>query len=1360
MPLFFLVVLSSVVFSQSNKQFMHLDKEDGLANNSVNAIFQDSYGYLWVGTWNGLSKFDGYTFENYVSDETSNSLPGNWIITLFEDSDSTLWVGTNGGVAYYDRTKNAFAQIEGAEYNGITSFYESPSKQLWCTVINGILIFDIASKSFVKKLDASVNPAFQNIQHAVYDKKGNVWVGTQQGVVVVDVDEYAVVKQYLAHGKEPFINNNIKHLAFDYEGKLWIGTLEDGITVLDTAANTSVVYKHAFNNDNSLSSDFISHIYIDKKNTIWICCLNGQLNKYDETNNTFIRYSGQNYKDRYIQSNSLGFIGQDREGNYWIGAHGNGIYCLSEEYNMFELFQGVSGLSDEFTTGGIRSFAELDDGTVVIGSDGKGLHFLNPESRNIEPYRYNDQLKSQHILKLLKDKDKLWCATWGGGVSEITLNEELFVVNHVNEKGNKNSLNFNNIKALHATDSNLWIGTHGDGVAIYDYTSNSFFHHNNPTDFPIPMKEPLWTTDITETSDGRIWVSSVYGVRLFLEDTVHFFLHEKSDDKSLANNYVYSVFEDSKKNVWFITAQGVDRFNDTTFTFEHFSKTHCFPQYPREMVEDDNGMLWITAYDGVYKISSKDYSVQKFDKYDGIVDGEFHKKAAFKASDGKLYFGSTKGFMRCDPNKTITASSKHFTVFRNLYINYQLQEVDSVSLQTALDVADGIILEYSKDIFSIEVAAIHLSKLNQATYSYKLEGYQDKWIDMGENRMITFPALSPGEYVLHVKSKLKSGGVSEKQLQITILPPWWMTVWFKVLMAAVIVSIIVLIVYVRVKMIKRQNILLLQKVNDRTKDLKEANTALELQTEKLQERNMLIAIKNEELEEANNNKNKLFSIISHDIKNPLNAIMGVAQFSADNFNSTPPDKTLEQIRSIARAAKSLTNLTLNLLDWSMIQTNTFKPAIVECNLERIVQEAVTLYEENARKKEIKVSVYFNHNYWVLADEKMLNTVIRNIFNNSIKFTPEGGSVSFYTEDSQNYVKITIADSGVGMTEETIDIILNSHTNTSTYGTSNEKGTGLGLMICKEFIEKMNAKLAISSSVDNGTQISILIPKSEKAQLIETVSYDVGEEPIAVEDADVVTDANTTICVVEDNAEIQSYIKNIFQKNYNVAVAANGEEGLALITETVPDVIIADVFMPEMDGLEMIKVLRKNVATNHIPVIILSARDMNKHLIEGYQAGADDYVVKPFNKDVLFNKVKAALEQRARLKTYFNKVKLSADSTDIPESNDEKFLRDIAAVMQEEYNNEEFSVEFLAQKMSIGRVQLYRKFMAIVGKSPKEYITQYRLEKAAILLKTNKFRVSDVAFEVGFSNPRYFSKCFGQHFGMPPKAYIQKHNDEL
>jgi len=1345
-----LLFISESLIAQQNIQFMHLDKDDGLTDNSVNTIYQDSYGYLWVGSWNGLNKFDGYRFEHYFASDDINSLPGNWIFTIFEDSQNTLWVGTNAGIAYYDRSTNKFKQIQNTEYNGIRSIFQTETNELWCSVHNGILVFDCEKKTFIKKLDVTADPSFRHVQDAIADNQGKAWIGTLDGITVMDISSGLITKKIISDESNTLISNNIKTLQFDHDGMLWIGTEEDGLTILDTASLKSISYKHNEQDEHSLGSNFVSHIYIDNNNDAWISCINGYLNKYDRDKKHFIRYTGTNFHNRTILSKSIDCTIQDKENNYWIGSHGSGIYCLSSQYNLFEVFQKIPGKTNGFSLGGITSFAELDDNTIIMGNDGGGLQFFNPETYNISNYKFNDQFASPNIITILKDGNQLWCGSWGGGVAKIELNNQFSLTNYTHKKETNTSLNYNNIKALYAQDSSLWIGTHGDGLAIFDHNHHMFYHHNNPYNFPFKMDIPLWITDINKTTGDKMWISTVFGTFLIAQDTTYHFTHKKGDSTTIINNYVFSVYEDSRKDIWVLTSQGVDKFIDSTKTFAHYSATHAFTRYPKGIIEDNNGNLWITANDGVYMITPDNYSIRKFEKSDGIVEGEFQKNGAFKASDGLLYFGSTKGFMRCDPNKISSDLMPPLVVFRNVYLNYKLQTVDSVILTSALDVVDNIELKYTKDIISIEIAAIHLSKLNQVSYSYKLEGYQDAWIDMGNNRMITFSELAPGNYNLKVRAKLKAGYQTEKSLQIAILPPWWMTIWFKALLTLLITSTIVLIVYLRIKIIKRQNELLKQKVAERTADLTTANKALEDQTEKLQEQNMLVVIKNEELHEANETKNRLFSIISHDIKNPLSVMQNMSQEAYNNFGSTSVEKTKEILYQLVNATKSLTNLTLNLLDWSVIQTNSFKAKITECDLEQLIQENITLYKENAQKKEIQISANINHSYKVLADNTMLSTVIRNILNNSIKFTYNGGTVTLQTVDTADYIKLIISDTGVGMNQATIDAILNTNNNISTYGTSNEKGTGLGLTICKEFIEKLSAKLAITSKENEGTEFSILLPKGNKIQHIKA-------EKVAVEtDDNTETDNSTIICIVEDNIEIQTYIRNIFQKYYRVEVASNGKDGIKLITELVPDIIISDVYMPEMDGLEMIKTLRGIPATNHIPVIILSSRDMDKHLIEGYQAGADDYITKPFNRDVLYNKVKASLEHQNRLKVHFNKKSLSPEeTTDVPESKDEKFIKDIVKIMDSEYNKEDFSVEYLAGKMEMGRVQLFRKFKAIVGQSPKDYITQYRLEKATQLLKTQKYRVSDVAYEVGFSSPRYFSKCFVQYFGMAPKDYAEK-----
>ena len=1331
-----------LVLNQSTFGLNNYSIENGLSNNNVDCIIQDSHGFLWIGTWNGLNKYDGYSFEKYYSNKTINGLSDNWITTLFEDSFGTIWTGCSTGLSYYNNKTNSFKTHLDVKNPSISSITEDLQHRIWVSTSAGIFVLDGKTKKLIKTLSNVQNQLFFDLEEMIVDTKGFIWIGCRNGLMIINPTTFKVQKLIKLDW--------IKTIKFDSKGNIWCGSRTEGLFVVDTANFTKRIYTHNSNIASSIGSNSIWNIYIDKKQNIWIVCQNGFLNKYNPQTDSFIKNHDSKINSNTNEYKSITSVFQDFQGNLWLGFHRAGLYSIRKQSSAFEVYQSAiyNGKKIQFTN--VTSFAIGAGNSILFSTDGDGIFILNPIEKIINQLPTNSMLASRNIITLYKSNNTIWAATWGGGIAAINTQKNYAITNYIHAKQNPQSISINNVKGLYMHDSLLWVGTHGDGIALFNTKKQLFYNYNTPhTNYMFNYKEPLWVNQIIVTKNGTIWISTFFGVYTYSQGKLIHYFHDANNSKSLSDNKVYSVFEDSRNQIWLITGNGINMFNNKNKTFENVSNTFKLPIFPRSMAEDAHGKLWISSDEGVVVFSPNTKQIITYNHESLGIDGDFMYNASFKANNGCIYFGTTTGFIKCNPNYVKQSIGKVELVCRHLYINYNKVENSFFYSEMHISNVNTIELPYSKDVITIELAAVCLLQLNQIRYSYKLEGYNDTWIQLDKNRFITFSGLDPGTYSLRMKAVIDNESVQEKTLTIIIHPKWWMTIWFKLIMILLVLLLLYFINNVRLNKQKKLNILLKQKIYESTKDLEKANS-------ELQQQYAIISTKNEELQVANDSKIKLFSIISHDLKNPLNAMLGISQMLIENFSNYSDEKKLQLVNSISTATKSITNLTLNLLNWSIIQTNTIKPSVGVYDISSIIHETVVLEIEIAKAKEIQVITNYNHSCSVLIDRIMIATVIRNIIQNAIKFTPNKGTVTIETFQNTNYIGVKISDSGVGMQQTLIESIHKSNSTFWSYGTNNEKGSGLGLNIAKEFIHKNNGLFTIESIINTGSTFTISLPIGSSLEQTSTQSvcmytdFEASNQPILK----IAKDYDTIVCIIEDNENVLALIENVFSAMYKTLTATNGKAGLDLILTHVPDIIITDIEMPKMSGIELIKELRKHPITNHIPIVILSSKDTDYNQIKGYHAGADDYVTKPFNKEILQNKVFAILEQRKRYlqhaKVRFNSIQ----NQELPQSYDDIFLKKAIEHIELHYKDEQFSVEDIAKYMSISRVQLYRKFKTIAGINPQDFIKNYRLEKAVVLLKTKKYRIADVAFAVGFNEPHYFSSCFLKHYGVTPSKFIE------
>ncbi|MBK8807923.1 MAG: response regulator [Bacteroidales bacterium] len=1099
----------------------------------------------------------------------------------------------------------------------------------------------------------------------------------------------------------------------DSFGYLWIGSIESGLVKINLKTNQSEIFSTRGIKNLKISSNEIYHIFEDSKKQLWIGTINGGLLCYNRKENNFYTYSSSDHEPYSLLSNSITRITEDRQGNIWISSH-DGVYLLDYKKNLFSFYGKSQSSKDLFDGKRVACFYETNEKNVWIGTDLGGLYFFNRANNTFKKYTTINGLLSNSIIDIEPETDgKIWLATWGGGISLFDPKTEHFK----NYTPNTNiSLNYANIKGILKDGNYLWIASHGRGVNILDIKNNKFYNRENPSkQFPFDMNLPLWGNDIIKDKQGNIWILTTLGLFRWDGQKLHEYYYKEADSLSLSGNIVYCLLQDADENIW-VGTNGLDLYDRKNDCFIRQNLIYKgMPESVRSITQDKKKRFWLGSKDGLYLFDPKDSVLRQFTILDGLQGNQFIDRASIATTNGEIFIGGSNGFNVFEPLTITPDTSLPKTYISSMLIwnrNNINRDKDNQTINLIHQKSKKLSYQDSRTIM-FDYVAINFHATQRIEYAYKLENFDDSWHYVGNDRRATYTNLQPGIYTFRVKSANKDGlwNNESSEITFTIDSPWWMKWWFRALVISSVMSIITLIVYLRIRNIKKYNSTLQQMVSERTQELEIANFELEEQSievlnqfDKLKENQLVIKMRNDELNETLKMKDKLLSIIAHDLKAPLSSVIGFSQLLKEKVNKNiAKEKVTHYADLINESSIKLLEKLNNLLDWARAQSNNIKYTPENVNIALIVRDVISLLSDTAYSKEINIVADFKITHTALADSRMLSTIIRNLISNSIKFTPRGGLIAVLAEEQAQQIMITVSDSGMGMTKEQLEKLWIDEFHQTTLGTENEKGTGLGLRICKEFIEINKGDLFVTSTPHKGTQFTISLPIG--AEIKNTISLTNNEnKPNKT--------ARKLILVIDDNYEMVEYISDLFDQTHKIETAYTGLEGFNKAIEMIPDIIITDIHMPEMDGKELCVALKKEHITSHIPIIIVSAQvdlDEERQMLE---LGANDFIKKPFNKELLKLKVNALIENRNEYRNYLKKEILISPLQNIKtESKDESLLRKVNEIVEANMKAPDLSVEFLAREIGVSRAQLFRKFKAILGYSPVEYIRSVQTTKS-------------------------------------------------
>ena len=1072
-------ISKSIISQTYTEKFNRLDVEHGLSQSTVYAVLQDRFGFMWFGTQDGLNKYDGYSFTVFKHDRfDSTSISNNFILSIFEDSKGNLWIATSGGLNRLLPNQTSFIR-----------YISNP---------------------------AEANSLSDNVINAIAeDKDGVIWIGTQNGGLnKLDV-QTGIVKSFRnEYGNPNSISSDaIRDLLIDSQNNLWIGTEADGLNFFDRKTETFIKYKYNPDDNNSLSYDRIFKL-LEYQNKIIVATFGGGINIFDPETKTFdhslidpvdredIKKRNSNPKAPVHPRSLVTTCTMGSNDILWYGTISDGLYQINLKTKASRLFRSVRGDKYSLSFSGIRSLYYSPQGILWIGTNGVGINTLSSNTKKFNTILprvenagqltfssirsiYEDESEklyiggynglnifdrktvivrplfdNQYIVYLIREdpenpKRFLLFGTEGGGLLRFDKQTESLTQINLTYK-NKDVVHsiYSVYSLLTEKNGTYYVGTE-KGLFEYNSKTNlSNFYANDPND--SNSINPGRLRAIIKDSYGNIWVGTdVGGISKFDLNTKQFsrFTNKLNDLYSLSNNRINTFFEDSKKRLWIGTATGLNLYDRENNSFTVITEKDGLPNnVVYSILEDEEENLWISTNKGLSRFNFEKMSFENYDYSDGLPENEFNSGAYFKNSKGELFFGSLKGVTYFYPREIKPNTQIPNLVFTKFSISRK-----EVVLDPHISNRESIELSYKNDIISFEFAALNYDQSSKNRYSYFLEGFNGDWIELGNKREITFTNLDPANYRLKIKGSNNDGiwnnvGI---ELYIKINPPFWKTLWFRILIVLFVIFIIIGVINYRTRAVENQKRILEQQVKERTAKLEESRI---------------------KLKEANETKDKFFSIIAHDLKNPFQTLLGFSEILLEDYNSLSDEEKLDLINEISISSHNAHKLLHNLLQWSRSQTGTINFAAEKIDLRVLFETELLVLKAFAAKKNIKIAFNPVTNPMVFADRDMMATVFRNLVSNAIKFTNPNGKIFISIEENESDVKVAVRDTGLGIPEEKQSSLFKLDAGHSTVGTKGELGTGLGLILCKEFVEKNNGKIWVESKQEEGSTFYFTIPK--------------------------------------------------------------------------------------------------------------------------------------------------------------------------------------------------------------------------------------------------------------------------------------------
>lgn len=1447
-------------------RFQHITSDEGLSQNMIDCILKDHNGFMWFGTWDGLNRFNGYSFDVYRHDPSDpHSISSNFVYTMDVDTSGNIWIGTRNGLNVFHYAGNRFYRYlpENGEANSICSNIVQAvlcdrNGNIWVGTDKGLekLILRENGYEIREVVHVSRNPAFSssgtiNITSLYEDGQGRVWIGTGDGLFVYCEDR----DDFMYFGNDPedsnTLSNNVIHCVYqDRAGIYWVGT-QTGLNRFDAETRTWKGYSHQQDDPSSLVHNYVMSVTEDLLGNLIVGTLGG-LSIYREEIDGFTNYRHRLNIDWGLNNDFINCLYADESGNVWVGTERGGV----NRYNVFQerigFFVNEPDDPNSLNYNTVNSIYE-DESYIWIGTAGGGLNRYNKKTGTFRFYRGEQDkpgaLGSDFITSMIRDREgNLWIGTWGDGLFELTpgnVSSGRFIRYGDAEEGSGQLIS-DFISSLVTDDrGNLWIGTLG-GLDRFDLETHTFTHVGSDSLSVVIDQVGCLEFD----AEGNLWVGTRIGLHRISpeedgvlrggQNSITTFVHDSDDPFSLSGNYVISIHRGGDGTMWFGTyGNGLDKMiqhtaHDTP-RFIHFTTEDGLSNnIVYGILEDDNGCLWLSTDHGLSRFDPENERFFNLFVSDGLTSNQFYWMAAYRNAGGRMYFGSMNGCIAFYPDSVSFFSKPPRVVLTDFKIFNRPVEVgveygNRVVLQKNITLTDRVLLSYRQKEFSFEFSALEYSQPQKVEYAYLMQGFDEEWKYVDHShRLVSYTNLRGGEYFFLVKAGV-NGQWTEPPLKIkiTVIPPFWVQWWFRILVAVVVIMGIMLYIRWRTFSLERQKKILEELVKRRTAKIEEHEKTLLKKTEQLrnaylqtqlrqekieeqkeelvsrnieilQQRNKLVDL-NKRIQEINQQQLRFFTQISHEFKTPLTLIITPLTHIINQLEAHHPLRA--RLMLIQRNARRLLHLINQLMEIRKIKTGhtDFRPE--RGDLPAFVESLSQSFSELARQK--KITFVMDNavgSCRTTYDRDKMEIIISNLLSNAFKNTPENGKITVSVSitgprvmeeeiqilgkrmirqgDTEEFLEIRVQDTGIGIESQNLKDIFRNFYRISGRQEGSPGGTGIGLFLTKELVKIHRGLLYVKSAPGRGTTFRVLIPRGNEALVYgeyirkqddllvekhgdawyhhfvpkkETVQSD---RAVQKEEAGASDEKHKPLLLfLDDDEDMVGCMIDFFTPSYRMLTAGNATDGMALAEKFSPDIIISDIMMPGIDGIEFASRIKSNLLTSHIPVILLSARSEVEDFVEGLESGADDYISKPFHLEILEAKITSLLSNRRKLQKIFSGSLIPAPGDIATSATDREFIGKILNIVEGNLTDPEFGVQRLASEMCVSRSLLHKKLSAIAGMSANDFITTLRLKKAARLLLQGRLNITGVAFEVGFNDPKYFSRCFKKYFGKSPTDYI-------
>lgn len=1336
--LVWILFLSTEVKAQTYT-LKRLGVEDGLSNNYVVDIAQDNQGCIWLATESGLNRFDGNAFTIYK--KNNSDLSGNELNTLYYDEEeNVLWIGTQrDGISVFDCFSQQFIYPElnrAIMTSDVTQLSPAADGGIWITHYHvGVEHFDKKTKKLTTYADKDIVGIKSQNWCSCDDGNGNLYVGHAfDGMSILNLKE-RTARNFTHDPDNPksLPGNEVRYIHIDRMKNIWIGT-NGGLALFNPQTEEFITFRHKVGDIESLISNHVFCIKEMRDGTLWVCTDMGGISILDLQNTAFMDPATVRFRNIAVTNDNHGLssanprcLFQDSYGNIWIGNYRGGVDFISDMQPTFQTFAYAMERYGRQSDKQVWGVCVDNDQQVWLGGENEVVSVVGYKVKDIISVAGYSSKQHTHVNVICRDeKGMLWLGMYNDGV--LRLDPRTHKIERISFSTNEN------VRAFYEEPGKkIWIGTE---TGVYSYEGNKV----KPEEAINNQLTDKMVHSILCDRQGKLWVGT-FGKGIWVFDNTYKVVVRLEVENGLCSNAINHLYMDSAGGIWAATRNGLVYIKDTNHPgeYEHYGdKENLEDSHVRAIQEDKQGAIWVSTNGGISYWDKQKKSFTNYNHHDGVPMGDFMDGSVCMTSDGTINFGSQNGVCFFKPE--LLSRNRKVAPVRIVECKGFNRQTESREEEYFIPASHSkIILPYNHNSFRISFTVPDYAQSQQVEYSYMIEGLENAWYNTQGENQVTFRNLPPGSYLFKVKTRLRNQSWDEDcmaSLMINIQPPLWLT-WYAKLFYVVLFCVGL---YALLRFYKRRL---------------DLESSLELERKKRQ---------NEQ--ELNNERLRFYTNITHELRTPLTLILGPLEDLLHDRKLSPYYNN--KIHIIYTSAVRLLNLINQILEFRKAETQNRKLTVSKGDLGALVMEIGLRYKELNQNENVVIHICIETEHIRLYfDGDMIVTILNNLLSNAIKYTSEGEirlSLRSVSEGDNMYTEIEVKDTGYGIDPKALPYIFDRYYQAD--GEHRASGSGIGLALVKSLAKLHEGMLHVESTLGEGTSFTFrLLTENTYPNAFHkenTLHADEKEAQEYEEKAEENNENHPVMLVVEDNEDIREYVRTSFLEKYKVLTAVNGKEGLELAKKNIPDIIVSDIMMPQMDGFEMCRSIKEDMCTSHIPVILLTAKDSIQDKEEGYESGADSYITKPFSAKLLNSRIHNLLEVRKilaqQIRMASDKVETKADETAETVRLgrlDNEFLQKLTSIIEENIAEEKMDVAFIAEKMHMSHSTLYRKTKGLTEMSINEFIRKVKIRHSARLLREEGYNVSEAAYITGFYNRGYFRQCFKEEFGVTPSEYVKQ-----